>query len=138
LTSDIYLSSRSLVEAGKNGLIKLESPLRQLSESANKFRDVRNLLTHLDAFISNSGQHGITGADHSGCGLGSRYLVLSGDKIHFTYRRSKKDLTAAKEVDIGKSSFGGIFESARLVYSEITSHKLHAESYPPASRLYPP
>jgi hypothetical protein len=127
-------------------LMELESPIKQLSENAGQFRDIRNFFTHLDKVLSEPDKHGVTGATHTNCGIvytdtarGCRHLVLAGDKIHFTYRRNKWDVNIAKEVDIGKSAFNGIFESARLIYAELTSHKIHAQTchHTPANDLYP-
>ena len=138
LVSDIHLSSEALINIGN--LMELETPIQLLFDSVRPFRDVRNFFTHLDEVLSEPDIHGVTGPIKTNCGIvytdtakGCRHLVLAGDKIHFTYRRG------AKEVDIGKSAFNGIFESARLIYAELTSHKLNAEicAHPPADSLYP-
>jgi len=139
LATDIYLSCKALRESGD--LMELKLPVKQLLRNSKKFYPIRSFFTHLDEVLAKPNKHGITGAHKTNCGIEYTdtakecvHLVFKGDEIHFSHKHN------VKEVDVGKKAFNGIFESARLVYAEITSHKIHAENrhYLPADSIYPP
>lgn len=143
LASDVYFGALTLKERGN--LKELEHPVERLYQSANRFRDVRNFFTHLDGVLSKPDRHGISGAFRTSCGIEytdrareCEHFVLVGDRLHFTYRRNKRDMSPAKELDVGKSAFNCVFEAARLMYAELTSHKLHADAcyHCPPNELY--
>ena len=136
LTSDLYSLLTPLKKTGN--LMELSSPLLQLHRNTKQFKDVRDFFTHLDERLSKLSVHGITGATKTNCGVEYTdtaqecfHLRLIGDKIHFTSYRK------AMEVDVGKSAFDFIFESARLIYSKIISHKIHKGDYESATSIYP-
>jgi len=138
LVSDIYSFSNAIIKIGKSKLNGLKSPTVQLFDNANQFRDVRNFFTHFDVVLLEPDKHGITGPVLTNCGIeytntakGGLHLILSGDKLYFTWHRK------VNEVNIGKKAFDGIFISAMNVYSEIISHKLHATQYPSPDSIYP-
>ncbi len=140
LTSDIQDTTGSLLHKTKGNLMELEPLLKNLRDSTNHFIDVRNLFTHLGERLLQYDKHGITGATKTKYGLefsddaeDNLYIVFSEDTIHFSFEKRPMD------VDIGKPEFKQIFESAQLIYSEITSHKVHAQlyHYPPVNQIYP-
>jgi hypothetical protein len=119
--------------------MELESPISLLSQTANKFRDIRNFFAHLNDMLLKPSER-IAGACQTDCGIeyGDAakecfHLVLVENSIHFSHRGK------AKQVDVGKWAFNDIFESARLIYAEVTSHKLHSNifHYPLSNQLYP-
>jgi hypothetical protein len=137
LVSDIYYMCKSLTNICN--LLELKTPIEQLCESTDKFRDIRNFFTHLDERLCNLDTHGITGAIKTNCNIeyttsakGNLHLILAGDKIYFS------DKGEPKEVDISKAAFDYIFINARYVYAELISHKVHAQIYnhAPPENLY--
>jgi len=133
LTNDVIAFSKPLKD-----LQELDNPLKTLTQAAKRFKDIRNFFTHLDERLSNLSKHGITGAIKTNCGIeytstaqGCFHLILIGDELHYSSHGE------AKEINVGRSAFDPVFEGARLVYSEITSHKLHKRQYPTADQIYP-
>ena len=137
LTGDVHLCCKSLTT---HRLLELKAPVKKLLVNTKDFYEVRSFFTHFDEVLSTPLKHGISGATKTNCGIEytssakeCRHLVLVRDKIHFSYRQR------AAEADISKSAFNAIFESARLIYTEVISHKVHAQTchYLHADKLYP-
>ena len=111
-------------------LMELSAPLKKLLDEASRFRHVRNFFTHLDERITNLSEHGISGQLETDCGIFYKetardcfHLVLAGNTLHFTEK--KRPIQA----EVGRHAFDPIFSAARVVYAEVTSHKLHRELY---------
>jgi hypothetical protein len=127
LTGDIYNLTRPLLNAKEDSLMELGEPVRTLYNCANNFRSARNFFTHLDEVLTNMDQHGITGSATTNCGIkykekGCVHLVWDGiNTIHFTWKKK------VEQVSIEKANFAPIFDTARRIYSEITSHELYSE-----------
>jgi len=147
LSRDIYSATDSISKSMKrSGVSELEPILEQLFKNSNQFRDARNFFTHLDEVLSKPDKHGITGALITSTGTeftsttkGAEYIILAGDKLYFTYKARNWNKARACEVDVGKAAFNSIFNSARMVYKEITSFKVHRDTYnfPPFNAIFP-
>lgn len=130
LTGDIYNLTKPLLNAKEDSLMELREPIQTLYNHANIFRSARNFFTHLDEVLTNMDHHGITGSATTNCGItykdkakGCVHLVWDGiNTIHFTWQRNVEQIT------IEKTNFTPIFDAARNIYSEISSHKLYSET----------
>ena len=133
LSGDAYCLVRRL-QASK--IERLNQPLAEMATALEKFRDLRNFFSHLDDRLAHLDRHGITGTVSAGCGIeyenakGCFHLVLMGNRIHFT------SSGVALEVDVSKVAVLNMLRSARLLYAEITSHKIHKQNYPGPEALY--
>jgi hypothetical protein len=138
LVGDIYNPLEILKK--KDHLAELTPFINELFEYADKFRKVRNFFTHLDEVLTNMDRHGVNGPAKTRCGIeyteaakACVHLVWYQNVLHFTYSKEVCEIT------IDKFVIDPIFQIARKIYSEITSHKIYAEqkNYRPVEDLFP-
>lgn len=134
LVGDVYCLADQLT---KGTLLELAKPIEQLRNEALRFRDARNFFTHLDERLGNLSKHGVSGKAATKCEVyyeasahNCFHLILSGNVLHFTNRKRPV------EAEIGKSAYAPVFATARLLYAEVISHKVHAMEYPLPQELY--
>jgi hypothetical protein len=130
LAGDVYHLINSLIKDKSLNLFELEDPLTNLMNSADKYRAVRNCLTHIDErFTEEKHKHNTVSKDENGkhdffC------FVLRNEIIHFTEYRKHH------EVPFNQKAFQSLFENAKIVYKVITSHEKHKKDYAPHDQIY--
>jgi len=124
----------------KYDLLELKPKIDQLYEATNKFRDVRNAFTHLGEGLTNLEKHGVNGPLKTNCGIeytetakNCFHLIIDNEKIYFT------SFKKANEIYVGKDAYNSIFDIARNIYAELTSHKLMKEiqTYESVDSMFP-
>ena len=138
LIGDIYNPSKILKE--NSHLAELTPFINELFERTDKFRKVRNFFTHLDEVLTDMDRHGVNGPVKTRCGI--EYTEAAKRCIHLVWYQNVLHFTYSKEVceiTIDKFVFDPIFQIAKKIYSEITSHKIFAEqkNYRPVEELFP-
>jgi hypothetical protein len=138
LVGDIYNPSKILKE--NNHLAELSPFIDKLFEYTDKFRKVRNFFTHLDDVLTNMDKRGVNGPIKTKCGI--EYIETAERCIHLVWQQNVLHFTYKKEVceiTIDRFVFDPIFQIAKKIYSEITSHKIFAEqkNYRPVEELFP-
>lgn len=121
LVGDIYNLLNPLKDEGN--LLELEKPIINLFNKAEEFRAVRNFFTHIDSSLCKVHEEGF-------------HLVLNKGIIYFSYYPQDGGSKQSRQKDISSKAFRGIFETARDLYKEITSHKNHRMVYLPAESLF--
>lgn len=132
LVGDVYHLITPLIK--ENRLAELLNPLKELMDSADKFRDLRNFLTHIDERFTEKRynkieKHSISLTDENGH-YESFYFVYSDGIIRFT------EFETVKQVPFDVESFKPIFKSAQAVYKVITSHEKYKGEYITHDQLY--
>jgi len=137
LVGDLY-NYLELVK--KYNLLELRSKIDQLYDACNKFRDVRNAFTHLGEGLINLEKHGVNGPLKTNCGIeytetakNCFHLIINDEKIYFT------SFKKTNEIYVGQDAYNSIFDIARSIYAELTSHKLMKEiqTYEPVDSMFP-
>ncbi|WP_438449469.1 hypothetical protein [Gorillibacterium sp. sgz5001074] len=121
LVGDIYNLLEPLKDKGN--LLELEKYILSLYNKAEQFRAVRNFFTHIDSSLCKVSEEGF-------------HLVLDKGTIYFSYYPQDGGNKQTRQKDISAKAFEGIFEIARDLYKEITSHKNHRKDYIPAESLF--
>ncbi len=104
------------------------------------FKEIRDMFTHLGETVTDMVRHGISGPQVTNSGITYSpsaihciHLIWDTNTIYFTH--SKKEHT----VLIDKPAYDPIFQSARDIFKEITSHEIYKDQnhYTPLEKLYP-
>jgi len=120
----------------------LSSLLDSHLPNMKKYRYARNYFAHFDERISgNMERHGVTGEleipelgikfteDAEAC----FYLGFIGDTLYYHDRQRHKSKPSPKTLSLNKSDISDIFDLVKDLYNLLTSHTIHAESYPPSN-----
>jgi len=119
---------------------KLSSLLESHLPNMKKYRYARNYFAHFDERISDMKKHGVTGElevpelgitfteDAEAC----FYLGFMGDTLYYHDKQFHESKPSPKTLCLNKSDISDIFDLVKDLYNLLTSHDIHAESYPPS------
>jgi len=121
---------------------KLSSLLESHLPNMKKYRYARNYFAHFDERISgNMKKHGVTGElevpelgikfteDAEAC----FYLGFIGDTLYYHDKQRHESKPSPKTLCLNKRDISDIFDLVKDLYNLLTSHTIHAESYPPSN-----
>lgn len=120
---------------------KLSSLLELHLSNMKKYRYARNYFAHFDERISGKmKRHGVTG-ELEVPELGIKftesaeacfYLGFIGDTLYYHDRQNDESKPSPKTLCLHKRDVSDIFDLVKDLYNLLTSHAIHAESYPPS------
>jgi hypothetical protein len=121
---------------------KLSSLLELHLPNMKKYRYARNYFAHFDERISGKmKRHGVTG-ELEVPELGIKftesaeacfYLGFVGDTLYYHDRQKDELKPSPKTLCLHKRDVSDIFDLVKDLYNLLTSHTMHAESYPPSN-----
>jgi hypothetical protein len=123
----------------------LSNLLDKHEPNLQQYRRARNFFAHFDERIGRKMDvHGVTGKleiPELGLAFGEEaqgcfYLVFSGDSFHYHDKQRGELKASPKSLSLNKDGLSGILDLVRDLYDLITSHTIHARSYPPSSSIY--
>ena len=125
----------------------LSNLLNKHKPNLQQYRRARNYFAHFDERIGrNIDKHGVTGKlkiAELGLAFGEKeeaqgcfYLVFNGDSFHYHDKQTGEPKASPKSLSLNKDGLSGMLDLVRDLYDLITSHTIHAKSYPPSSSIY--
>lgn len=120
----------------------LSSLLESHLPNMKKYRYARNYFAHFDERISSKMEkHGVTG-ELEVPELGIKftesaeacfYLGFIGDTLYYHDRQCGESKPSPKTLCLNKRDMSDIFDLVKDLYNLLTSHTIHAKSYPPSN-----